>query len=114
MRKREVLSIDHGAGLCRARREFLRHLGAGRGKHDVDPAEIVGVETLDLEDVILAEGDLAADRARRGQSHHIIGRKLALGEGGQDLAPDIAGRADHRYPETHLETSAAKNEDYGC
>ena len=34
--------------------------------------------------------------------------KLALGEGGQHLAPDIAGRADHRYFETHLETPAGE------
>ena len=99
---------DYGAGLCRTRRKHLRHLGARRREHDVDAAEIVSVEALDLEDVVLAKRDLAADRARRGQRHDVVGGKLALGEGGQDLASDIAGRADHRYPETHLETPRAK------
>ena len=58
---------------------------------------------LDLEDVVLAEGDLLADRARRGQRDDIVGREIALGERGQHLASDIAGRADHRYFETHIE-----------
>ena len=104
---------DHGAGLCRARRKHRRHLGARRRKDDVDAAEIESVEALDLEDVVLAERDLRADRARRGQCDDIVGGKFALGERGQHLASDIAGRADHRYLETHIETPRANWENYG-
>ena len=103
--------VDHyGAGLGRARREHRRHLGAGRGQNDIDTAEIIGVEALDLEDIVLAEGNLLADRARRGQCHDIVGGKIALGEGGQDLASDIAGRADHGYFKTHIETPRRREE----
>ena len=56
----------------------------------------------DLEDVVLAERDLAADRARRGERDDLVGREFALGQDGQHFAPDIAGGADHRYFEAHL------------
>ena len=104
----------HGARLCRTRRKRLRYLGPRRRKNDIDAAKIVGIEALNLEDVILAKRNLAADRARRRQSHHVVGGKLALGERRQDFASDIAGRADDRYPETHLETPRANNRNYGC
>ncbi len=87
-----------------------RHLGAGRGQHDVDAAKVEGFEVLDLEDVVLAERDLSADRARRGQRHDLVGGKVALGEGRQHLAPDIAGGADHRYFEAHRRNSAAERD----
>jgi len=98
----------HRPGLGCARRELRRHLGAGRGQHDIDAVEVVGFEVLHPEDVILAKGDLPADRARRGQRHDFVGGKIALGEGGQDFAPDIAGGADHRYFETHVATPRSK------
>ena len=61
--------VDHdGTRLGRARRELRRHLGAGRGQHDIDAAEIVGVEVLDLEDVVLAKRNLLAERARGGEA----------------------------------------------
>jgi len=72
--------------------------------------EIVDVEALDLEDVVPAEGNLLADRARRGQCHDVIGGKIALGERRQDLASDIAGRADHGYLKAHLETPRRRDE----
>src|SRR5262249_23064821 len=95
---------DDGPGLRRARRKDRRNLGPRRRKDNIDPTEIESVETLDLEAVILTEGNLLADRARRRQGRNIVGRKLAFGQRGQHLAPDIAGRADHGYFETHLET----------
>ena len=54
---------DHGARLRRTRREDIGHLGAGRGEDDIDTTEVIGVEALDLENVVLAERNLTADRA---------------------------------------------------
>jgi hypothetical protein len=88
--------------------------GAGRGEDNVDPAKIEGVEALDLEDVVLAERNLLADRTRRGQCHEVVGREIALGQRGQHLASDIPGRADHRYIETHVETPRRKGVNDGC
>ena len=107
IRNREVLSITTAPAFVARGANASDTLAPGRRKDDVDAAKIVGVEALDLEDIILAERNLAADRARRGKRHDIIGGKLALGERGQDFASDIAGRADHRYPETHIETPRA-------
>ena len=86
-----------------------RHLGARREQHDVDALEVERVEVLHLEDVVLAERHLAADRARRGDGATTSSTgKLALGEDGQDLAADIAGRADHRYLERHNRITPGK------
>jgi len=97
--------VDHyGARLRRARCKFGRNLGPRRGKDDIDAAEIVSIKAFDPEGVILAERDLAADRPRRRQCDNVIGREFALGERGQEFTSDIAGCADHRYLETHIET----------
>src|SRR5207302_8080844 len=93
---------DDRPGLCRTRREDRRNLAARRLQHDVDAPEVEGVERLDLEDVVVAERDLLADRSGRGERDDIFDREIALSEGGQKFATDIAGRADHRYVEAHL------------
>jgi len=67
---------------------------------------------LDREDVVLAKGNLSADRPRRGQGHDVIGGKLALGEGGQDLASDIAGRPTTATLKP-ISRPRGEDEDYG-
>ena len=102
MRQYEVLSITTAPAFAARGANDRRHLAAGRRQDDVDALEIECVERLHLEDIVLAERHLLADRGRGGQRDDFVGREIALGEGGQHLASDIAGRADHRYPETHL------------
>jgi hypothetical protein len=92
---------DDRPGLGRARRELRRHLGAGRGQHDIDAAKVESVEAMHLEHIVIAERHLPADRARGGQGHDLVGGKVPLGERCQHLAPDVAGGADHRYLESH-------------
>ncbi len=91
----------HRAGLGGTRRMDRRDLGARREQRDVDALEIEGVEIAHLEHRVVAERDLAADRARRGDGMDLGGRKLAFGENTQHLAADIAGGADHRDLESH-------------
>ena len=62
---------------------------------------VVVCSSLTTEDVVLAVRHFLADRSRRGQRDDLVGREIAFGESGQNLASDIAGRADHRYLETH-------------
>jgi hypothetical protein len=61
---------------------------------------------LDIVDLELApavaEVDDVPRRARAGDRRHLVGRKLALGQDVQHLPPDIAGRADHDHPITHV------------
>jgi hypothetical protein len=51
-------------------------------------------EVLALEGAV-AEGDLRAHGAAGGERHDLVGRKGALVEDGQHLAPDIARRSDN-------------------
>ena len=54
--------------------------------------------------VVIAKRHLTADRARRRERDDLVARELALGQGCQHLAPDIAGRAHDRYLEAHEST----------
>src|SRR3954447_3108077 len=56
----------------------------------------------------VAEIDDVAGRAGRGDRGDLVERKLALGEDVQHLASDIAGRADHDHPVTHVPAPLGK------
>ena len=88
--------VDDDAALrANARRPFLRN-GAARGHQaDIDGAEIEMLERLALERLV-AERDLDADRAGRGQRYDFRYGEAALGEDGEHFTADIAGGADHR------------------
>ena len=85
-----------------------RDLGARREQRDVDAAEIEAVEVLDLEDMVLAVGDLAARRALGGDRGHVPCGSPALGEDVQHLTADIAGGAHHRYLKAHEPVSGER------
>ena len=88
--------VDHDGALGGdLRRPFLGDGAARRHQADVGALEVEIVERLDLQNAV-AERDFGADRSGRGQRHHFADRELALRQHGQHLAPDIAGRADHR------------------
>jgi hypothetical protein len=59
------------------------------------------LERLHLQRLV-AEGDLDADAAARGERDDLVGGETALGEDVEHFAPDIAGRSDHRdFAERH-------------
>ena len=64
--------------------------------------EVERVERLHPEDVVLAVRHLLADRGGRRQRGHLVRREIALGQGAEHFAADIAGGANHRYPEAHV------------
>ena len=66
---------------------------------ELQPAAIV--YAANEEDVLLAEAHLPAGRGPRGERHHLVGRKVALGQDVEHLAADRAGRADHRHLVAH-------------
>jgi hypothetical protein len=47
---------------------------------------------------LVAEGDFLADRAARGEGHHLVGGKPALFENVEHFAAHIAGGADDGRP----------------
>ena len=83
------------------RRPFLRDRAARRHQADVGAGEIVIFERF-ADKRLVAEGNLRADRARRGERDDFIGGKPALGEDIEHFAPDIPGRADDGDLETHF------------
>ena len=100
--------VDHDrAGGADLRRPFLRHRAARRHQADVDVGEIVVLERFDLQGAV-AIGDFDAHAAARGQRHDLVGRKFALGQNVEHLAPDIAGGADHCDLVTHRSLSGEK------
>src|SRR5690606_6303259 len=99
------ISDDDAALLADLRRPLLGDRAAGGHYADVGVGEIVVLQRLHLQRLV-AIGDLRADRAARGERHHLVGRKAALFEDIEHLAPDIAGGACDCNLETH-ETSPA-------
>jgi hypothetical protein len=73
----------------------------GKNRHvPSGPVEILDI--LNLQHFVgIAIFDLDALASRRGQHGDFIGRKFALGENVDDLAPDIARRASHYNSITH-------------
>jgi hypothetical protein len=95
--------VDHHAARRRgARGVHLGHRSAGREQAKVEPFEVEILERADRQDLVLAEAHLLAGRGPRGERHHLVDRKPALGENAQHLVPDRAGRADHRHAITHV------------
>ena len=68
----------------------------------VPAGKVEMVEVLDLQRLAgFAEIDFVPGRAGGGDGGDLGERELALGEDVEDLAPDIAGRADHDNPIAH-------------
>jgi hypothetical protein len=51
----------------------------------------------------VAEADLAALAAARGERDHLVGGKRALGQNGKHFAAHVARGPDHRDPITHCQ-----------
>src|SRR6516225_1696468 len=75
------------------------------------------IERFGLERPV-AEADLAALAAARGERDHLVGGKRPLGEYRQHFAAHIARGADHRDPVTHCQlrkfSAAARRGDRGA
>ena len=71
--------IDDDAALARRSSATIpsTRLAAGRHQRDVGAGEIVVLERLHLQRPV-AEGDVGALAAARGERHHLVGRKAAL------------------------------------
>jgi hypothetical protein len=95
--------IDHDrAGRRDLRRPFLRHGRARRHQADIDVGEVVMLERFGLERRV-AEADLAALAAARGERDDLVGGKRSLGEDAEHFAAHIARGSDHRDPVTHCQ-----------
>ena len=101
MRKCEVLSITTAPALAARGACTAETLAPGENSAMSTPLKSYLSRSLDLQDVVLAERNLAAGRARRGDGMHLGDREFPLGENAQHLAADIAGGADHRDLERH-------------
>ena len=93
---------DDAAGRRGPGRMHRRDLGPRREQRDIDAPEIEGIEIADLQDIVLAIGDLHPGRAGGGHRDHFLDRKLALRQGLQHLAADIARRTHNRHSVAHL------------
>ena len=96
--------VDHDAtGGGRLGGIFLGRARACREQGDIPAGEIEMLDVLALEHLAgVAEFDFRAGRTRRGDRGDFVAREIALGEDLHHFAPDIAGRADHCHPVTHL------------
>ena len=93
---------DDGAGGGDLRRPLLGGARARAHHGEIDAAEIEVLEVLALQHLV-AEAQLAPDRARGGQRNDLAHRKLAFGEDVEHLTADIARGPDDGDSVTHLE-----------
>ncbi len=93
--------IDHDAALGRdLQRPFLGDRRARRHQTNVGAGEVVILQRLHLKDSITI-GNFGAHRAARGERHHLVGGKAALGKHVQHLPADVAGGSCDRDLVTH-------------
>ena len=90
--------VDHDRALRRdLGRPDLGNCAAGAHEHDVGALEIVIARVPSLSKCGRRTTLRCRPSASRGERHDFAVRKGAFGQDAEHLAPNIAGRADHRH-----------------